>query len=108
MLTTCECTPAPAGLLARGLMACSPTHPTLAIDVKLLELARLQFLHMAPNASGWCAALESFLSSLGYKLQTRVRALTLNGESNPYRGVRTPYGGVLAMASGGTMLCWMR
>ncbi|KAF7965169.1 hypothetical protein HWV62_45272 [Athelia sp. TMB] len=70
-LPICQCTPAPHALLARGLMACSPTHPTLAIDLKLLAFARLQFLHMVPNTSGWCGALEAFLSALGYKLLTR-------------------------------------
>lgn len=72
VLQTCHCTPAPAALLARGLMASSPTHPTLAVDIKLLEFARLQFLHMVPNTTGWCAALEACLTSLGFKLQTRV------------------------------------
>lgn len=58
-------------------MACSPTHPTLAVDVKLLEFARLQFLHMVPNTTGWCAALEGFLNTLGFKLQTRVSMFTV-------------------------------
>ncbi|KZP07905.1 hypothetical protein FIBSPDRAFT_674779, partial [Athelia psychrophila] len=70
-LPTCYCTPAPAALLARGLMASSPTHPTLAVDIKLLEFARMQFLHMVPNTTGWCAALEACMTSLGFKLQTR-------------------------------------
>lgn len=55
-------------------MASAPTHPTLAVDLKLLEFARLQFLHMVPNTTGWCGALEAFLSSLAFKLQTRVSA----------------------------------
>lgn len=54
-------------------MCSSPTHPTLAVDIKLLEYARLQFLHMVPNTTGWCGALEAFLNSLGFKLETRVR-----------------------------------
>ncbi|KAF7965549.1 hypothetical protein HWV62_42898 [Athelia sp. TMB] len=70
-IQTCRCTPAPQVLLARGLMACSPTNPSLAIDLKLLDFARLQFLHMAPNTTGWCAALEACLENLGYKLKTR-------------------------------------
>ncbi|KAF7965098.1 hypothetical protein HWV62_45723, partial [Athelia sp. TMB] len=69
-ISTCQCISAPRALLARGLFACSPTQPTLAIDIKLLEFGRVQFLHMAPNATGWCSALEVFLKSLGYKLQT--------------------------------------
>lgn len=53
-------------------MGCTPTHPTLAVDLKLLEFGRLQFLHMVPNTTGWCAALEAFLNGLNFKLQTRV------------------------------------
>lgn len=71
-IRTCICTPAPQALLARGLMPSSPTNPTLAVDVKLLEFARMQFLHMAPNTTGWCAALEACLRNLGFKLQTVV------------------------------------
>ncbi|KAF7966738.1 hypothetical protein HWV62_37237 [Athelia sp. TMB] len=70
-IQVCRCTPAPQLLLARSLMACSPTNPSLAIDLKLLDFARLQFLHMAPNTTGWCAALEACLKNLGYKLKTR-------------------------------------
>lgn len=71
-LQICQCTTAPTALLNRGYMACAPTHPTLAVDLKLLEFSRLQFLHMVPNSTGWCAALEAFLTSLGFKLRTRV------------------------------------
>lgn len=53
-------------------MASSPTNPTLAVDMKLLEFARMQFLYMAPNTTGWCAALEACLRNLGFKLQTVV------------------------------------
>lgn len=74
-LPICQCTPAPTALLNRGYMACAPTHPTLAVDLKLLEFARLQFLHVVPNSTGWCAALEAFLTSLGFKLRTRVSPL---------------------------------
>lgn len=62
-------------------MASSPTHPTLAIDIKLLECARMQFLHMVPNTTGWCAALETCLSSLGFKLQTRVSSCVITAIS---------------------------
>ncbi|KZP06311.1 hypothetical protein FIBSPDRAFT_914718 [Athelia psychrophila] len=70
-LPICSCTSAPHALLARGFICSSPTHPTLAVDIKLLEFARMQFLHMIPNTTGWCGALEDFLTSLGFKLETR-------------------------------------
>ncbi|KZP21347.1 hypothetical protein FIBSPDRAFT_718402, partial [Athelia psychrophila] len=70
-LPLCSCISAPHALLARGFICSSPTYPTLAVDIKLLEFARMQFLHMIPNTTGWCGALEACLTSLGFKLQTR-------------------------------------
>lgn len=55
-----------------GLFPCAPTYPTLAVDIKLLEFARIQFLTMVPNVSGWCEAVETFLHSMSYKFTTQV------------------------------------
>lgn len=91
-ITTCHCSTAPHVLLALGYFACSPVAPTLAVDLKLLEFARLQFLHLVPNTTGWCDAMESFLSGLFFKLTTRVSTYRLilpssfiNSEQNSLR-----------------------
>ncbi|KZP19915.1 hypothetical protein FIBSPDRAFT_680163, partial [Athelia psychrophila] len=70
-ISICQCSTAPQVLLARGFFACSPVAPSLAVDIKLLEFARLQFLHLVPNTTGWCDAMESFLNGLLFKLTTR-------------------------------------
>lgn len=71
-ISVCQCHSAPQILLSRGFFPCSPVTPSLAVDIKLLEFARLQFLHLVPNTTGWCDAMESFLNGLLFKLTTRV------------------------------------
>ena len=68
----CQCYPAPLQLLQRGLFPCTPTAPTLAVDLKMLEFTCKLFLRVAPNNTAWCDALESFLGGCKYKLTTRV------------------------------------
>lgn len=70
---TCRCLSAPNQLVTAGLFPCAPVAPTLAVDLKLLEFTRQQFLFVAPNMTGWCDALETFLSNLSFKLTTRVK-----------------------------------
>lgn len=41
----------------------------------MLDFARELFLRLAPNNTGWCDTLESFLNSRKYKLHTRVRQM---------------------------------
>lgn len=72
-LTVCVCKPAALQLLNRGLFPCAPRAPSLAVDLRLLEFVKTLFVRMAPNATAWCDALESFLHGRGYKLETRVR-----------------------------------
>lgn len=71
-IRVCSCCSAPKQLLKAGLFACSPQHPSLAVDVEVLEFARRLFVNMPPNNTAWCNTLETFLSSRGYKLRTRV------------------------------------
>lgn len=87
-------------------MASSPTHPTLAVDIKLLEFARLQFLNMVPNTTGWCAALEAFLTSLGFKLQTRVRTMITRQNSVLTNLIRTRYDAGSLHVYAGTTRFW--
>jgi hypothetical protein len=71
-LDTCTCNPAPHQLLSRGLFACAPAAPTLAVDLNVLDFAREMFLRVPPNNTAWCETLESFLEQRRYKLTTRV------------------------------------
>ncbi|KAF9231673.1 hypothetical protein BU15DRAFT_90847 [Melanogaster broomeanus] len=69
-LSICRCCPAPLQLIALGLFGCAPVLPSLAVDVRVLELVKGLFVHMTPNMSGWTEALEGFLNDRGYKLAT--------------------------------------
>lgn len=69
----CQCTPAPLALLRQGLFGCAPVHPSIAIDIKMLELVTNLFHNMAPNTTAWCESLDAFLRDLGFKLEHPVR-----------------------------------
>ncbi|KAI6102139.1 hypothetical protein F5141DRAFT_1008512 [Pisolithus sp. B1] len=66
------CTPAPVCLMKHGLFPSTLTAPTLAVDLWVLEFLRKLFVHLTPNTTAWCEALESFLDGQGYKLQSKV------------------------------------
>lgn len=68
----CPCSPAPLRLLSMGLFPCTPTAPSLAVDLNVLDFCRGLFLRVGPNSTAWCDALESFLDARSYKLTTRV------------------------------------
>ncbi|KAJ7108362.1 hypothetical protein C8R43DRAFT_1091874 [Mycena crocata] len=68
VLKVCDCNPAAQQLLSAGLFPCAPLRPTLAVDVRLLELAKKLFVRIAPNKTAWTSTLEDFLSSLGFTL----------------------------------------
>ncbi|KAI6111089.1 hypothetical protein F5141DRAFT_1188346 [Pisolithus sp. B1] len=70
-INACPCTPAPVCLMKHGLFASTPTAPTLAVDLQVLEFLRKLFVHLTPNSTAWCEALESFLDGQGYKLQSK-------------------------------------
>ncbi|KAG2033059.1 hypothetical protein BDR03DRAFT_801435, partial [Suillus americanus] len=67
----CPCAPAPLQLLKLGLFACAPIAPSLAVDLRGLELIRTLFVWITPNTTAWCEALEVFLTARGYKLSTK-------------------------------------
>ncbi|KAG6823054.1 hypothetical protein H0H92_011572 [Tricholoma furcatifolium] len=70
-IVVCNCTPAhgaPHQLLEAGYFACAPLHPSLAVSLKVLEFVSELFLHMAPNNTAWCKAMERYLDKMGYKL----------------------------------------
>ncbi|KAF7364466.1 hypothetical protein MSAN_01108000 [Mycena sanguinolenta] len=67
----CPCSLAAPQLLQRGYFACAPLEPTLAIELRLLEFVRRLFLNIAPNNTALANTLETFLDSMGYKLENR-------------------------------------
>ncbi|KAI6118132.1 hypothetical protein F5141DRAFT_1187169 [Pisolithus sp. B1] len=70
-INACPCTPAPVCLMKHGLFASTPTAPTLAVDLQVLEFLRKLFVCLTPNTTAWCEALKSFLDGQGYKLQSK-------------------------------------
>lgn len=74
-IEACQCRPAAEQLLRSGLFPSAPLRPTVAVDLRVLELAMKLFVRMPPNNTAWTAAMEDFLSGLGYTLETKVRGL---------------------------------
>ena len=52
--------------MERGLFVCSPVLPTLAVDLRVLELVKKLFVQLTSNMTAWCEALKSFLEAQGY------------------------------------------
>ncbi|KAF7325179.1 hypothetical protein MKEN_00561900 [Mycena kentingensis (nom. inval.)] len=76
IVNVCGCAgaSAPEQLIKAGLFPCSPTNPTLAVDINVLSLFHELFLHIAPNNSALCKTLENFLAFRGYKLELGEQA----------------------------------
>ncbi len=71
----CKCSPAPQQLLEKGYFPCAPYHPTLAVEIRMLQFVTKLFVRVSPNNTAWCATVEDFLQGLGYKLTSAVRRL---------------------------------
>ncbi|KAF7322194.1 hypothetical protein MKEN_00743900 [Mycena kentingensis (nom. inval.)] len=71
----CGCPGAGAAeqLIRAGLFPCSPTNPTLAVDINVLSFFHELFLHIAPNNTALCKTIENFLAFRGYKLELGQR-----------------------------------
>ncbi|KAJ7432853.1 hypothetical protein B0H11DRAFT_2260038 [Mycena galericulata] len=67
----CECAPVPGWLLESGVFPCVPLHPSLAVDVRLLEFTMKLFVRIAPNKSALTGALVAHLGDLGFKLASQ-------------------------------------
>ncbi|KAH6873968.1 hypothetical protein BKA70DRAFT_1129478 [Coprinopsis sp. MPI-PUGE-AT-0042] len=63
----CSCSPGP-NLVAIGYFPSSPTRPSVAVDIQMLEFMAELFVRSPPNVTAWSCALEVSLESLGYKL----------------------------------------
>ncbi|KAL1711496.1 hypothetical protein EV715DRAFT_215239, partial [Schizophyllum commune] len=68
VLDTCQCSGAARQLVEVGLFPCAPYRPTLAVDMNVLDFARLLFLNISPNVTAWCKATEAFLLAGSHKL----------------------------------------
>ncbi|KAL1687818.1 hypothetical protein GGG16DRAFT_61347 [Schizophyllum commune] len=64
-----ECNGVAEQLIRCGLFPCAPLRPSFAVDLNILDFARLFYHQTAPNDTAWCQATEAFLSDRGYKLQ---------------------------------------
>ena len=71
-IRACKCSPAAGQLLEMGYFPCAPYHPTLAIEVRMLQFVTKLFVRISPNNTAWCATVEDFLQNLGYKLTSAV------------------------------------
>jgi hypothetical protein len=71
-LEVCVCHTAPVQLIKRGLFPCAPVHPTLAVDLAMLEFVAGLFVHLPPNERAWASNLSNFLKKRGYQLRTSV------------------------------------
>ncbi|KAL0571743.1 hypothetical protein V5O48_010214 [Marasmius crinis-equi] len=69
VITVCHCMPAALQLVQRGLFPSAPTHPTLAVDIRVLEFVKGLFLRVAPNHRAWCDTVTEFLGAQGYRMQ---------------------------------------
>ncbi|KAJ8093793.1 hypothetical protein PM082_009654 [Marasmius tenuissimus] len=67
-LRICKCWSAAEQLVQLGLFPCAPLHPSLAVEMKLLEFVTGLFVRVAPNQTAFCGALEEFLANRGYHL----------------------------------------
>ncbi|KAJ3714478.1 hypothetical protein C8R42DRAFT_646407 [Lentinula raphanica] len=67
-LSICACQTAAVQLVEQGLFPCAPIHPTLAVDIRVLDFVTKLFLRIAPNNTAWVDALSDFLNSQGYQL----------------------------------------
>ncbi|KIJ60414.1 hypothetical protein HYDPIDRAFT_76343, partial [Hydnomerulius pinastri MD-312] len=59
-IQSCGCCPTSVTLLTCGLFACLPVAPSVAVDLRVLELVKKLFVRMTPNTTTWCEALECF------------------------------------------------
>ncbi|KAJ7113865.1 hypothetical protein C8R44DRAFT_740749 [Mycena epipterygia] len=67
-IEVCLCAPAAVQLMAAGAFPCAPLHPSLAVDLRVLEFALNLFVQIAPNNTAFTQALERTLATLGFQL----------------------------------------
>ncbi|KAL0571410.1 hypothetical protein V5O48_010561, partial [Marasmius crinis-equi] len=75
-IKSCPCNSAAKQLLQRGLFPYAPLHPTLAVDIQVLEHVGQLFLQITPNQTAWCDTITNFLQSMGYNMNPLRRRFT--------------------------------
>jgi hypothetical protein len=73
----CSCNTAARQLVSRGFFPCAPIAPTLAVDIRVLQLVKELFVRLAPNVTGWCDAFEALLDGMGYRVSAKVSVFVL-------------------------------
>ncbi|KAL0569924.1 hypothetical protein V5O48_012042 [Marasmius crinis-equi] len=68
-LDVCDCCPAALQLVEKGLFPCAPLHPTLAVDIRVLNFVNSLFVNIAPNYRAWCDTVTTFLKNQGYQMR---------------------------------------
>jgi Kyakuja-Dileera-Zisupton transposase/CxC1 like cysteine cluster associated with KDZ transposases len=67
--SVCSCSPATT-LLSMGFFPSTPSRPTFAVSLNLLDFARELYLRTPPNITAWCDTLQAFLSARGFAFQS--------------------------------------
>ncbi|KAJ7688716.1 hypothetical protein B0H17DRAFT_847091, partial [Mycena rosella] len=67
-LEICECTSAAMQLMQYGAFPCAPFHPSLAVDLRMLEFTMNLFIQIAPNNTAFSLTLERCIASMGFQL----------------------------------------
>ncbi|KAE9382593.1 hypothetical protein BT96DRAFT_767552, partial [Gymnopus androsaceus JB14] len=68
-INICDCRTAPLQLLWLGLFGCAPIHPSLAVELQVLNLVTSLFLRVSPNHTAVSSTLEAFLEDRGYVMK---------------------------------------
>lgn len=68
----CPCSKAASQLLRLGFFPCAPLEPSFAVELRVLEFCLQLFLNMPPNNTALTKTLETYMDSMGFKLDNRV------------------------------------
>lgn len=77
-LSICACRTAAVQLIDRGLFPCAPLHPSLAVDIRVLDFVTRYFLRASPNHTAWAHTANDFLRDRGYQLNGGEVSYTIN------------------------------
>lgn len=59
--------------MEHGLFRCAPVHPSLAVDIWVLNFVQSLWLRVSPNYTAWTEAWLEFLEGQGYKMSGKVQ-----------------------------------
>ncbi|OJA11305.1 hypothetical protein AZE42_09657 [Rhizopogon vesiculosus] len=96
-ISCCECSPALLQLMTRGLIACAPIAPSLAVDIRVLELVKHLFVWMTPNSTAWVDCIVCIDACFTQKHSNNPRNGCMQDPPNPMPTVFIPEGDVKVM-----------